>query len=60
MIERGKWTCKELIDSRECTICGKLDDEYHVIIDCPRYTELEKVYIPQHLTKRPRMLNLTQ
>ena len=59
MIERGKWKGKELID-RECSLCGKLEDEYHVVIECPRYKELRKLYIPQHLTKRPSMLKLTQ
>ena len=32
----------------------------HVVIECPRYKELRKLYIPQHLTKRPSMLKLTQ
>ena len=51
MIERGRWTNKELID-RECNLCGKLEDEYHAVIECPRYQEFRKRYIPQHVLMR--------
>lgn len=35
MIERGKWTKKEVSD-RKCNLCEQIEDEYHVIIECPR------------------------
>ena len=59
MIERGKWTKKELID-RKCNLCDKIEDEYHVIIECPRYEKIRKFYIPKYLLKRPSMFKLIQ
>ena len=59
LIDCWKWTGKELID-RECSLCGKLEDEYHVIIECPRYDKLRNVYIPQNLLKRPSMFKLLE
>ena len=59
MIERGRWTNKELID-RECNLCGKLEDEYHAVIECPRYQEFRKMYIPQYLLIRPNMFKFIQ
>ena len=38
MIERRRWTNKDLID-RECNLYGKLEDEYHTVIECPRFQE---------------------
>ena len=59
MIERGRWTSKELID-RECNLCGKLEDEYHAVIECPRYKKYRKMYIPQYLLIRPNMFKFIQ
>ena len=57
MIERGRWLKLELID-RECTSCGKLDDELHVLTECSLYTTWRKKYLPNWLYNRPSMYKL--
>ena len=57
MIERGRWLKLELID-RECTSCGKLDDEFHVLTECRLYTTWRKKYLPNWLYNRPSMHKL--
>ena len=34
MIERGRWL-NILPKDRLCTLCNKLEDEFHVICECP-------------------------
>ena len=41
-------------------MCRKLGDEYHAVIECKRYEEFRKLYIPQHLLIRPNMLKFIQ
>ena len=36
MIERGRWL-NILPKDRSCTLCNKLEDEFYVICECPRY-----------------------
>ena len=59
MIERGKWTKKEVSD-RKCNSCEQIEDEYHVIIECPRYDKFRKLYIPKYIVRRPSMFKLIQ
>ena len=59
MIERGRWKKKELID-RECSLCGKLEDEYHAVLECPRYEEFREAYIPHYLLRRPSMFKFIE
>ena len=37
MIERGRWLKVPRTD-RLCVCCNKLEDEFHVICECPRYS----------------------
>ena len=33
-----------------------MEDEYHFVIECQRYTDLRKKYIPKYYWQRPSML----
>ena len=44
MIERGRWN-KIVHKERPCLHCQVLEDEYHVVIVCPKYTAIRKQYI---------------
>ncbi len=57
MIERGRWMKLEVKD-RECSTCGKLDDELHFITECELYTVWREKYIPRWLYVRPSMYKL--
>ncbi len=57
MIERGRWRNLELID-RECFNCGKLDDEFHAIVECSLFTTWRKNLLPDWLYVKPSMQKL--
>ena len=57
MIERGRWLKLELLD-RECSACGKLDDELHALTECKLFTIWRKKYLPNWLYNRHSMFKL--
>ena len=57
MIERGRWMKLEVID-RECTRCGKLEDELHAITECKLFSIWRKKYLPRWLYTKPSMYKL--
>jgi len=46
-VESGRWhkPASIPISERKCTICNKLEDEYHFMFECSLYTELRNKYI---------------
>ena len=43
LIERGRWQRPKLdIVRRTCNICDSIEDEYHVIIECPTYIDIRQ------------------
>ena len=54
VIERGRWTSIPRLD-RKCTLCNELEDEYHVMLICPRYTVLRKKYLKKYYIVKPSM-----
>ena len=59
MIERGRWL-NTLPKDRLCTLCNKLEDEFHVICECPRYDTCRKLYIKPYYVRNPSMAKLIQ
>lgn len=61
-IEAGRWTRPNRIplDDRKCLECNKLEDEFHFIIECSRYTELRSMYIKRYYWRRPNMPKFIQ
>ena len=56
-IEASRWarTIRIPIYERKCSTCGKLEDEYHFVIECVLYLDLKKRYISPYFWKRPSM-----
>ena len=56
-VEAGRWARPNRIpiDERKCSTCGKLEDEYHFVIECVLYLDLRKRYISPYFWKRPSM-----
>ena len=56
-IEAGRWVRvnRVPVNERKCTLCNVIEDEYHFVIECQRYTELRKKYIPKYYCQRPSM-----
>jgi len=55
-IERGRWL-KIKRDERKCSMCQTIEDEYHIFIECPRFSKVRKDYLPSLLKDRPSMFN---
>ena len=56
MIERGRWQRPkvEFID-RICDDCQVIEDEFHVLLKCKRFSELRQQYLPYRLYDKPNM-----
>ena len=59
MIERGRWL-KIIPDNRHCTVCHVIEDEFHVICICPKYTDIRNAFIKPYYTTRPSMIEFSQ
>ena len=56
MIERGRWQCPKIdLSARTCDVCEELEDEFHIILKCKRFSNLRTKYLPKLLTDRPSM-----
>ena len=40
---------------RKCTVCNVLEDEFHVLIECPKYTNQRRNCLPDNLKVKPSM-----
>ena len=51
-IERGRWNRPKLeANDRKCTVCDIIEDEYHCLIECPRFMK-RKGCLPVRLRHR--------
>ena len=54
--ERGRWGNSRIpVVNRVCSSCNVIEDEYHVLIECPRYVNERKGSMPEQLRKKPSM-----
>ena len=64
MIERGRWKIPKLDPSeRCCEYCQNntvLEDEYHCLVECPRFKCFQRKYLPEYLLRRPSMFMFTK
>ena len=52
-IERGRWTSIPRL-ARKCTLSNEIEDEYHVMLICPRYAVvLGKKYLKKYYIVKP-------
>ena len=61
-VEVGRWKkpVKIPYDNRLCTLCHKLEDEFHFSFECNRYRELRSQYIPKRFWERPNMFKFVE
>ena len=60
-IELGRYNNIERSE-RICTLCDtkEIEDKYHFILQCPRYSNLRNAHIKQYYHRRPNVLKLVQ
>ena len=60
LIERGRWSRPKLeFRERKCSTCDTVEDEYHCLIECPRFAE-ERKNVTICLKCRPSMYEFTK
>lgn len=63
MVERGRWAKPKIqyVD-RKCTLCTSNDiqDEYHMLIQCPQFKDEREKYIKRYYYVRPSMYKFVQ
>ncbi len=54
-VETGRWTGVPYA-SRKCVLCNSdIEDEYHVVLICPHYSDLRKKLLPTYYVRYPSM-----
>ncbi len=53
-IERGRWVNVQK-NERLCQVCGVIEDEFHCLIECPRFNNERRGLLPSGLNERPHM-----
>ena len=46
------------LENRKCSVCLRLEDEYHFVLECQMYVELKKTYISPYFWKKTNMFKL--
>ena len=59
-IEQGRWLNIER-GERICTFCDKNDlgDEYHYIMECPRFADDKTTFLPKNIYYRPNVMKFS-
>ena len=49
-------------EHRLCTYCnlGKVEDEFHFLLECPCYSELRLIYFPRHFYITPNLISFSE
>ena len=58
-IERGRWSNIDR-QHRTCELCNKIEDEYHIFIECPRFNAEQEKYLPKYLKEHPNIFNFME
>ena len=58
-VETGRWARPVTPrNERKCHVCNKLEDEYHMILECALYNDIRTTLIPKYYYERPSMYKL--
>ena len=56
LIERGRWGRNRLQrEERKCVVCGTIEDEFHVLVECGRFSNERKGCLTAELKRRRSM-----
>ena len=57
-IERGRWGPNVVnIDERKCNICNVVENEYHCLIECPKFNNERRGLLTKELVSNPNFYN---
>ena len=52
-IKVARFSKQPLYEITSCTFCNLTEDEYHVLLECPQYSDLRNKYLPLYLCRQP-------
>ena len=53
-IERGRWESNMLdVKNRKCIICNKVEDEFHCLVECPKFNNERRGLLTSDLENNP-------
>ena len=56
LIERGRWQRPKIeLSERNCDLCDCLEDEFHIIVECPKFYNLRQTLLDKTLKFKPSM-----
>ena len=57
-VERGRWGVNR-VERRErlCTLCDCVEDEFHCLVECPRFNNDRRGLLPDFIMKNKTMFN---
>ena len=47
-------------NERKCTLCLKLEDEFHFLLECPLYKDLRQKYVEKYYWTKRNMLKFIE
>ena len=57
-VERGRWGPTRInVECRVCSLCNVVEDEFHCLIECPRYENERNGCLPERIRIRPSETN---
>ena len=57
LVERGRWGVNRIErNERLCTLCGCVEDEFHCLLECPRFDNERRDLLPAYLIEERNML----
>ena len=61
LVERGRLGARRMTYvERKCTLCNSVEDEFHCLIECPRFLNERRNVLPECLSKRPSMFEFVK
>ena len=61
LVERGRWGVNRIErNERLCTLCGCVEDEFHCLLECPRFNNERRGLLPAYLMEERNMINFVK
>ena len=61
MVERGRWERGGMERSeRKCLACNVVEDEFHCLFECPKFSEERRGLVSRSMINKPSMFKFTQ
>ena len=61
LVERGRWGTNRMErKDRVCSLCGCIEDEFHCLLECPRFNNERQGLVPSYIHNNRNMHNFVK